>query len=461
MTPVRCTHAISLQYQVRTSRAGYRDIERLLPLLGEFQNAAVRHRQLLARMGVPTREILRHQNTGITDLRKHEPNFSNIARRLVESVSRRVNDAYSRAFTVQRARFPRTRSPHAFRTMEISEPANQHIQFSESGIAEIHIKGLPTLWFRTDHRISVLEQPRSIRITKHGRRLRATLVYQFPDYVPQPAKLKSCGIDPGVAKRLAVVDNQAHYRQYPGIDTTQHRKTVRRLKRRLQRCRDDALRDGRARWIDHRRDDGKTRRRFRWTTKPSRKYRHTLAQLQRVEHRRIKTLQAEEHRITNQIVQDHQLIAIEDTAIGNMTRSARGTVENPGKNVAQKRGLNRSILSQRWAAISSKLEYKARWYGRQFVKIPAAHTSQKCPGCGHIAAENRRTQDNFQCQSGRQGFNADMVAGENMRLRGVKIAAGAGNPAMPAPVNSRRPSGKKQRIRALQRPLLLFASTRT
>lgn len=460
MSPVSCTHAISLQYQVRTSRAGYREIERLLPLLGEFQNAAIRHRQLLVRMGVPPREILQHQNAGITDLRAHDLDFGNIARRITESAAKRVNDAYNRAFTVPSAGFPRTRSPHAFRTLEISEPSVQHVKFRESGIAEIHIRGLPVLWFRTDHRISVIEQPRSIRITKHGRTLTATLVYQFPDYVPQPAKLSSCGIDPGVAKRLTVVDNQAHYRQYPGIDTTQHRKTTRRLKRRLQRCRDAALHDGRARWINYRRRDGKTSRRFRWMTKPSQKYLQTLAQLRNVEHKRIKTLQAEEHRITTQIVHDHALIAIEDTAIGNMTRSAKGTVEQPGKNVAQKRGLNRSVLSQRWFAISSKLEYKARWYGRQFVKVPAAHTSQTCPGCGHVAAENRPRQDNFQCMRCRQGFNADVVAGENMQLRGVATAAGAGNPATPAPVNGRRPSGKKQRIRALQRPLLLFTTTR-
>ena len=104
------------------------------------------------------------------------------------------------------------------------------------------------------------------------------------------------------------------------------------------------------------RQDGKAKRRFRWNQKPSRKYLQVIAQLRRVERKRIKTLQAEEHRITTEIVRNHQVIAIEDTAIINMTRSARGTAENPGKNVAQKRGLNRSILSQRWAAISQKLE---------------------------------------------------------------------------------------------------------
>ena len=153
--------------------------------------------------------------------------------------------------------------------------------------------------------------------------------------------------------------------------------------------RDAALSDDRARWVNVKRQDGKAKRRFRWNHKPSRKYLQVIAQLRRVERKRIKTLQAEEHRITTEIVRNHQVIAIEDTAIINMTRSARGTAENPGKNVAQKRGLNRSILSQRWAAISPKLEYKSRWYGRQCIRVPAAHTSQTCPACGHVDAGSR------------------------------------------------------------------------
>ena len=53
-------HPISLQYQVRTSKQGHREIERLLPLLGGLQNAAIRHRRILAQAKMPTKEILRH-----------------------------------------------------------------------------------------------------------------------------------------------------------------------------------------------------------------------------------------------------------------------------------------------------------------------------------------------------------------------------------------------------------------
>ena len=175
MSQASSKHAISLQYQVRTSRTGYREIERLLPPLGEFQNAAVRHRQLLGRLGVPTREILRHQNAGITDLRAHDPDFGNIARRLVESVAKRVNDAYSRTLTVQGARFPRTRSPYAFRTLEISEPRVQHIQLIDDNKScrwrrlflpvEDEVKH-PVRRYRIDHRPT----SRTIEAETYGRK---------------------------------------------------------------------------------------------------------------------------------------------------------------------------------------------------------------------------------------------------------------------------------------------------
>ena len=454
------SHPISLQYQVRTSKHGYREIEQLLPLLGELQNAAIRHRRMLARARVSTKEILRLQNAGITDLRTHDPTFTKIARRLAVSVVKRVNDAYSRAFTVPGTSFPSTRSPHAFRTLEVSDPGRNHVKFRRSGVGEIHIKGLPVLWFRTDHRINCVEQPRAIRITKHGRTLTATLVYEFPNPTLTRATYRSCGIDPGVKHRLTIVNNQGKYKQISRIDTSQHRKAVRRLKRKLQRGRGAALHDGRARWVNHKRTDGKTKRRFRWKDKPSRTYLQVLSQLQNVERRRIKTMRATEHRITSEIVQDHALIAIEDTAIVNMTKSAKGTTDKPGRNVAQKRGLSRSILSQRWASISSKLEYKTRWYGRQFVKVPAANTSRTCPICGHIAAGNRPNQATFRCVRCRTRANADVMAAENIRRCG-EAAAGVGNPAvMPALVNRRARKGPKQHIPAAQRPLLLFTQTR-
>ena len=201
---------------------------------------------------------------------------------------------------------------------------------------------------------------------------------------------------------------------------------MRRLRRKAQRQRDSALKDGRARFVSQNNRNGTTRRRFRWTEGPSRAYLKTLAQLRRVEQKRQDSLNGLQHRITSQLVRDHQVIAIEDTRIANMVRSARGTVENPGSNVRQKAGLNRSILFQGWYGIRLKLEYKCRWHSRTFVAVPAMNTSRTCSQCGSICPGSRRSQSRFECRDCGYQANADVNAAENIRRQGEALAR-AGN----------------------------------
>jgi putative transposase len=71
-----------------------------------------------------------------------------------------------------------------------------------------------------------------------------------------------------------------------------------------------------------------------------------------------------------------------------MSRSARGTVDEPGRNVAQKSGLNKAILDQGWGTFRRLLEYKQRWRGGEVIAVNPRYTSQTCPECGHVAKEN-------------------------------------------------------------------------
>ena len=88
------------------------------------------------------------------------------------------------------------------------------------------------------------------------------------------------------------------------------------------------------------------------------------------------------------------VIRVEDLKITSMTRSASGTKDTPGRNVAQKRGLNRGIGKSGWGLLASRLEDKAP--GR-VEKVPAAYTSQRRSACGHVARENRESQAAFLC----------------------------------------------------------------
>jgi putative transposase len=53
------------------------------------------------------------------------------------------------------------------------------------------------------------------------------------------------------------------------------------------------------------------------------------------------------------------VIRVENLNVKGMTRSARGTVQKPGRNVAAKTGLNRGILKAGWGMLAGRLEQKA------------------------------------------------------------------------------------------------------
>jgi len=129
------------------------------------------------------------------------------------------------------------------------------------------------------------------------------------------------------------------------------------------------------------------------------------------------------HKATSNLSQNHALIALEDLRIKNMSQSAAGTIENKGKNVKAKSGLNKSILDQGWFEFRRQLEYKMEWHGGMLIAVPPQNTSRTCPHCGHIAKENRQTQAQFLCVQCGYENNADVVGAINILERGHRLLA--------------------------------------
>lgn len=92
------------------------------------------------------------------------------------------------------------------------------------------------------------------------------------------------------------------------------------------------------------------------------------------------------HKVSAQIVARHRLIATEKLTVRNMTGSARGTIEAPGRNVAQKAGLNKAILDTAPAGFLNMLRYKAEEAGSGFFEANTRQLkpSQRCPHCGIV-----------------------------------------------------------------------------
>jgi len=125
------------------------------------------------------------------------------------------------------------------------------------------------------------------------------------------------------------------------------------------------------------------------------------------------------HKVSTDIAKNHSYIVLEELKTKNMTRTAKGTIEKPGKNVKAKAGLNKAILMQGWHKFQTMLEYKTVWFGSFVDYVKPHYTSQKCSKCGNIAKENRKTQNTFKCQSCGYKENADINAAINIFTDGL------------------------------------------
>jgi putative transposase len=95
------------------------------------------------------------------------------------------------------------------------------------------------------------------------------------------------------------------------------------------------------------------------------------------------------HKVSRAIVDRYDLIAVEDLRLRAMTLSAKGTPENPGRNVRAKAGLNRRLLDAGLSMLVTLIREKAEHAARRVESIDARYTSQTCAACGHVAAESR------------------------------------------------------------------------
>ena len=133
------------------------------------------------------------------------------------------------------------------------------------------------------------------------------------------------------------------------------------------------------------------------------------------------------HKASRQMVNsDKSVLVFEDLKTRNMSKSAKGTIENPGSKVAQKSGLNRSILSVGWHTIQSFTEYKAAKAGKAVFYISPYKTSQQCANCGHTEAANRKSQSLFQCVSCNHTDNADHNASAVIKQRAITFILDSG-----------------------------------
>ena len=217
-----------------------------------------------------------------------------------------------------------------------------------------------------------------------------------PGPVPAPGNGQVVGIDRGVAVSAALSTGEMLH--VPGL-TAPGPARVRRLERKLARARRGSHRRARVRLAIARRRARERDRRKDWAEKAS-----------------------------TGIARRFDVIRVEDLTIGRMTRSAKGTAGNPGRNVRQKAGLNREIMRSGWGLLVRRLEDKAA--GR-VEKITPHYTSQRCSACGHVDPQSRESQARFVCTACHFAGNADVNAARNIAAGHAVTARGGDGTARP------------------------------
>lgn len=134
------------------------------------------------------------------------------------------------------------------------------------------------------------------------------------------------------------------------------------------------------------------------------------------------------HKVSLDIAQRFGTIVIEDLKTRNMTASAAGTVEEPGRNVAQKSGLNRSILDKGWHTFETMLAYKLQERGGTLIKVNPAYTSQTCPCCSSVSKDHRKSQAEFDCGNCGHKGHADIVGARNILRAGMRPQSAPSEP---------------------------------
>lgn len=329
----------------------------------ELYNAALQERIDAYRKAGKSISYYEQQNA-LPEIKAARPEFVELGSHALQQTLRRLDLAFGAFFRRVKAGqtpgFPRFRSSKRFSGFCYPDPAGWKLLARGGRGATIRLgsgKGALMLRARGRHRFGADAQPNDLTLTRRNGAWFASVTLRVPDAACARERTddQRRGVDFGVAD-WASFDN--------GGRIENPRWT------RLELPKLAALQRQRAR-----------------KRKGSIRYRRLSLRTARL-HERIANLRRDFiHKETSKLVRTCAVIATEELAPGNMSRSAKGTAEAPGRRVRQKSGLNREILSAGFGMAHQMLSYKAAEAG---TRLHLSNTrqlkpSQRCARCWEIA----------------------------------------------------------------------------
>lgn len=332
----------------------------------------------------------------ITLLKHAFPELLEVPARLTENVAYQVEQAYSDFYKniksgkikggVQKIKFSSRYDDFSLKfdrgsrgyDLEITGPRNARIY----GFPKCP-EGIRVVFYRPIDG-DVLQQ----LIKKEGNKWYLCITVRKPIIVPFSDNRPIVGVDFGVKKTLALSDGSEKMLPYDHINSLLARKKV--LQRRLKRKK-----------------------------KGSKNIRKAYQKIAKLDLRIANIRKYHLKRFAAEIARDYSVVAVENLSVKNMTKSAKGTVENPGKNVKAKAGLNRVILNSSPYFLKSFLIQKAQENSTQVIQVDPRYTSQTCFGCKHVDKGNRQSQASFVCLKCGHKDNADFNAAKNILHKAI------------------------------------------
>ncbi|MER7849795.1 transposase [Kitasatospora sp. NPDC096077] len=233
---------------------------------------------------------------------------------------------------------------------------------------------------------------RSATVSRKGRDWFVSFLVEDGEQTPERHAMPNTavGVDRGVKVAATTSDGVFHDRPYV---TAGEAARLRRLQQRLARC-----------------------------ERGSNRCRAVLAKINAVTGR-VRDRRADFcARTAGTLAAANAVVVLEDLRTKNMTASASGTVERPGRNVCAKAALNRAVLDKGWHMLELALRNAARTTGTRVVLVNPAYTSQTCHACKHVDPKNRKSQAAFECTACGHRDHADVNAAKNIKAAGQAVS---------------------------------------
>ncbi len=379
------------------SPAQERRLDYVLHATRHLYNAALQERRDAYRMrGVSV--TAKMQYAELTALRAEEPGMAGVYRECQDAVLHRLELAMQAFFRrLKRGEapgFPRYKGARSW--SQIEYPHGDRALKLDAEQRRVRVPGVGRIPLRKGR--SVPDYGRAFIVRKNGRWY---AVFECRrDVAPLPCTARVVGIDRGVRVLAATSTGEL-------IANPRHADRLRsRVEVHAVALDAASLKDAKGRCLN-RRDPARIA---------------AARRLARAKEREANARRDYAHKVALRLVRGHDLIAIEELRVRNMTRSARGTVDSPGTNVAAKSGLNRALLDAGFGQLGTLIREKAEYAARTVVSVDARYTSQTCAACGHVAADSRSGR-HFACVRCGHAADADVNAAQVILARATAQSA--------------------------------------